>query len=75
MTAWILMEHCGECGQPSRQFIICNVLGYNPGVDGHLFGTEGEARKAMSLFDAEAEGKSCADRGVKPYEIKLSPKE
>ena len=72
MTAWILMEHCGDCNLPTRQFHICVELGHNPGVDGHLFKSEAVAREAMGLFDTHTDGAKCAARGVRPYEIKLS---
>ena len=48
---YILMTHCGHCNKPVSQFNICNELGHNPGVDGHLFRTIKEAKKAMSLYD------------------------
>jgi hypothetical protein len=41
---------CGECKQPVKTFDICSALGYNPGVDGHLFDSPDKARSAWSLF-------------------------
>ena len=42
---------CGECDEPTSTFEICTYLGYNPGVDGHLFKDEATAREAWDLFE------------------------
>lgn len=45
-----LFRVCGECDEPSGTFSICDYLGYNPGVDGHLFKSQAAAEEAMALL-------------------------
>ena len=44
---------CGDCDQPVKSFNICEVLGHNPGIDGHFFNNAESAKKAWELFEQD----------------------
>lgn len=46
MKRWMLVSFCGECREPIP-FSPCSFLGYNPGVDGHLFKSKETAQQAL----------------------------
>lgn len=46
MKRWILVSRCGECKE-LIPFDPCSFLGYNPGVNGHLFKNKEEAEDAL----------------------------
>ncbi len=48
MKKWMLISRCGDCQEPIP-FNPCTFLGYNPGVDGHLFDSKEEAQRALDL--------------------------
>lgn len=50
MRRWALFRRCGECNEPTRIVEVCEELGYNPGVDGHLFRSEKEAYRVLELL-------------------------
>lgn len=53
--AWAIVRHCAECFKPVGIINICSELGYNPGVDGHLYDDQIEATKALNLLIKEVE--------------------
>lgn len=42
----MLVDNCGDCKEPIP-FDPCSFLGYNPGVDGHLFKSKEAAQDAL----------------------------
>jgi len=43
-------EFCSDCDEPTSTFEICSYIGYNPGVDGHLFKNTEDANSAWESF-------------------------
>jgi hypothetical protein len=41
---------CSDCAEPHSTFEICSYLGYNPGIDGHLYKTQKEAERDWGYF-------------------------
>ena len=58
---WAIYWFCGECNKPTSQVEVCEVLGHNPGVDGHLFKSEEAAQKAFDNMIAELKEKDRVD--------------
>lgn len=52
MKRWGLFEVCSCCDEPTNIFCVSSYLGFNPGVDGHLFKSGREADEALrTLMD------------------------
>ncbi len=64
-----LVHQCGHCGSPDT-FDICQQLGYNPGVDGHLKETREAAQSDWDCYKEEVAKKSGKNSVL--YEIAIS---
>ena len=58
---WAIYWFCGGCHKPTSQVEVCEVLGHNPGVDGHLFDSKEEAQEALDDMLNELKEKGRTD--------------
>lgn len=50
LDRWAFFRFCGECDEPTHLFEVCEYLGFNPGVDGHLYRSKKCAEEVWETF-------------------------